>query len=133
MPVNKVGIVKYRISRAYETLKEAKMSLDNDMLFLASNRCYYAVFYIVSALAVAHDYSSAKHKQMMGWYNKSFIKTGEISKDLGKIYYKAFQQRQEGDYDDFVKFDRADLEKMLSEVERFVQEIEKYINDKIDN
>jgi len=35
------------------------------MLFNAENRIYYAIYYIVSALAIKNDYSTSKHSQLL--------------------------------------------------------------------
>jgi len=126
----KEDLIKYRIERAKETARGAKSAIENGFLFDAENRIYYAIFYIVSALAIKHDFSTSKHKQLMGWFNYNFIRTGIISSDYNEIYKTAFSFRQKGDYDDFVKFNRDEVhshyhKNMLS----FVSEIEKLINE----
>ena len=47
MQPNKDAIIEYRINRANETIKKAETALDNNFLFNAENRIYYAIFYIV--------------------------------------------------------------------------------------
>lgn len=105
---NKKALIEYRIKKAKETSDDAKLALDNNRLRTAFNRIYYAIFYIVSALAVKHDFSTSKHKQLMGWFNVYFIKTGAISLDLWMTYKNAYDKRQESDYDDFVEFLMSD-------------------------
>lgn len=43
-------LIKYRRSRAKETLEEAKIFFENKKLFATVNRIYYAIFYEVLAL-----------------------------------------------------------------------------------
>lgn len=109
MPYNRVELIKYRKERAFTTFAEAKTALENGHLFNAENRIYYSGFYIVTALALIDDFSTSKHKQLLGWFNKNYIKTGEIPIKYGKIYHNAFAQRQESDYDDFVELDKEEV------------------------
>ena len=73
MQLEKETLIKYRISRANETIKEAESAFNNNFLFNAENRIYYAIFYIVSALALKHGFSTSKHHQLLGWFNKEFV------------------------------------------------------------
>ena len=124
MPHDTSALVRYRIDRAQETILEAELALNNDMLQLAANRIYYAIFYITSALAAKYKYSTSKHSQLKGWFNKNFIKTGKLPKQLGEIYELAFVNRQESDYDDFVSLNREELLQQFNEMKQFVAQIE---------
>ena len=86
---NKVELIEYRISRAKETIEEAKNAINENHFHLAENRIYYAIFYFTTALSLKYNYSTSKHKQLLGWFNRNFILTGKINKDIGKIYYHA--------------------------------------------
>jgi len=95
------ALINYRISRSKETIEEANLSLKNEMLFNAVNRIYYAMFYIVSALAMKNGFLTTKHQQLLGWFNVNFVKTGKVPVELWKIYKNGYDNRLEGDYDDF--------------------------------
>ncbi len=51
MPYDKAVLIDHRIQRARETGQEVKIVLEHDRLLLAENRIYYAMFYMVQALA----------------------------------------------------------------------------------
>jgi len=70
MDFDKDELIKYRIERAKETIQEAELSLKNKSLHLAQNRIYYSIFYIISALALKNNFSTSKHVQLLGWFNK---------------------------------------------------------------
>lgn len=123
MKYDKKSLIKYRISRATETLEEAKLALDHNKLNLAANRIYYSGFYIVSALALKNDFSTSKHSQLMSWFNKNYIKNGLLARELGKIYLDAFEMRQESDYEDLVNFERENLEFKLEQMKYFFDSI----------
>ena len=76
---HKEDLIQYRVQRAETTLQEAKWAIDKNTLPLAENRVYYAIFYIVSALALKFDFSTSKHSTLRGWFNQMFLKTGVIN------------------------------------------------------
>ena len=89
------------------------------------NRIYYAIFYAVNGLLLSKNFSSSKHSGVRALLNKEFINKGLIDKKWGKFYSKVFEERQEGDYKDFVKFDRDIVESWLKSAKDFIEEIEK--------
>ncbi|MBM2816330.1 MAG: hypothetical protein HW421_3092 [Ignavibacteria bacterium] len=125
--LDKETLIKYRVSRAKETIKEAQVAIDNRLLFNAENRIYYAIFYIVSALSIKFDFSTSKHKQLMGWFNKNIVHSGKVPVRLNEIYKNALKYRQKGDYEDYVQFEINDVEKHYKDMLYFVSEIEKLI------
>ena len=75
MEFDKSALINYRLQRCDETIKDAQIAVDNNRLHNAENRIYYAIFYVVSTLAIKYDFSTSKHLQLLGWFNKNFIKT----------------------------------------------------------
>jgi len=57
------GLLNYRIQRSKETLREARLMIDEGYLNGAINRLYYACYYIVSALLIRTVF---QHKHMVG-------------------------------------------------------------------
>ena len=124
---NKEELINYRISRAKETIEEAQKAISENHLHLAENRIYYSIFYYVTALSLKFDFSTSKHKQLLGWFNMNFIKTGIINKEIGKIYYNAYENRQSGDYDDMIYFVKDDVLKHYNDMLKFINEIERIL------
>ncbi len=127
MEFNKSDLIKHRIFRSRESADDAKLALDNNRLLNAENRIYYAIFYAVSALALKNDFSTSKHFQLLGWFNKNFIKTEIISVEFGKIYKKQFENRLECDYEDYVEFTYSEVKNDFDKMIEFVKEIEKLL------
>ena len=123
----KKELIQHRILKSKETIEEAKLSYQNKRYRLALNRVYYSIFYIISALSVKYNYSTSKHKQLMGWFTFNFVKTGIVSNQLYNTYKEAFDNRQESDYSDFIEYDETDIPRLINEAEQFVVEIEKLI------
>jgi uncharacterized protein (UPF0332 family) len=125
MEYSKEEYIKYRIGRSKETIKEAKLMMENNKLFAAQNRIYYAIFYIVSALAHKDGFSASKHHQLLGWFNKNYIKTGKLPQEIGEIYKNQLIYRAESDYDDFIKLKIEDVKANFDNMNIFITTIEK--------
>jgi uncharacterized protein (UPF0332 family) len=132
MEQHKLDLIKYRIERAKETSEEAELALNHNKLKLAENRIYYAIFYIVHALSILENFSTAKHHTLKGWFNKEFVFTGKIDTKFYKIYNRAFDKRQEGDYDDFVTFEKEEVTEDFEDMKLFLKELEAFINTRLD-
>ena len=88
------------------------------------NRIYYAMFYAVNALLLIKGLSSSKHSGIRALFNREIINKELIEKEMGKFYSDMFDRRQEGDYADFVKFEKEDVEAWLKKAEEFISKIE---------
>jgi uncharacterized protein (UPF0332 family) len=100
-------------------------------LHAAENRIYYSIFYLVSALALKNDFSTSKHGQLLGWFNKNYVKTGIVPSSVGKIYADAFANRQESDYQDFITLQLDDVKRNFSEMLSFVDSVERILLDEM--
>ena len=127
-----IDLVKYRLQKSKETLNDAKIMVEIATLSSIVNRIYYAMFYAVNGLLLSKNFSSSKHSGVRALLNKEFINEGLVDKELGKLYSKIFEERQEGDYKDFAKFDAETVKNWLKEAENFINEIEKLTIDIIE-
>ncbi|MCI0493847.1 HEPN domain-containing protein [candidate division KSB1 bacterium] len=132
MAFDKNELLNYRRKRCDETIEDARISIENNRLHNAENRIYYAIFYIVSALAVKNDFSTSKHWNLLSWFNQNFIKTGRLSKEFSRIYKNAFEKRQEGDYDDFTDFKIEEVKDDFENMIQFCNEIKKILEANIE-
>lgn len=120
---HKGALIKHRLERAQETYDEALLMRDEKHWNACANRLYYACFYAVAALFAKYGLSSSKHSGIKSLFNQHIIKKGVLSKSSGKLYNQLFEARQEGDYVDFVTFDRDLVEPWLPLVREFIDEI----------
>ncbi|TVR75226.1 MAG: HEPN domain-containing protein [Marinilabiliales bacterium] len=86
------------------------------------------MFYILLALALKHHFKTSKHQQLIGWFNKEFVKSGKVDTRLGSIIYKAFEDRTDSDYGIFIEFEKAEVQIKLEEMKEFISKIEELIN-----
>ena len=91
------------------------------------NRIYYSMFYMLHALGLKFQFESSKHSQLLGWFNKNFIHSGQIHARFSKILTKAYNLRTKGDYATVYELDKDELEVMYNEMLEFNEKIEYYL------
>jgi uncharacterized protein (UPF0332 family) len=123
----KKELIEYRISRSKETFEEAKLMAHNNHYNACANRLYYACFYIVNALLIKFNLSFNTHNGLKTSFHQSFIRSGLIKNELGKLYSRVFNLRQEGDYADFRRYQKSEIFPFINEVEIFIRELEIFI------
>ncbi|MDE5869607.1 MAG: HEPN domain-containing protein [Muribaculaceae bacterium] len=113
-------LINYRLQRAQETLDEADYNAKGEYYNAAVNRLYYACYYAASALMVANHLEASSHKGIKSMLGLKFIKTGRLDLRYGRIYQQLFENRQSGDYEDFVYCDKELYDILRPQAEEFV-------------
>ncbi len=124
--------VEYRLSRAGEALKAARLLLDGGHLHSAISRMYYACFYAASALLLVEGYSSSKHSGLLALFDLHWMKPERLPRDLSRIYHGLFDRRQEADYGDAVFFEAGEAEARLTQAEEFVRVVSEKTREMIE-
>jgi uncharacterized protein (UPF0332 family) len=127
MTDEKKALIAYRLERADEALDEAQLLFEKERLCGYVNRLYYACFYAVSSLLLTKEFSTSKHGHLRSLMHREFVKTGIISAELGKHFDLLFNNRQKGDYGDFIKFDKDEVADWFTKTEQFVNRIKTII------
>jgi uncharacterized protein (UPF0332 family) len=125
------SLISYRIQKAEESLKAAKIMLESNMLTFSMNRIYYSMFYAVQAVLALSGISFSKHGQVKAYLNRELIKQNILPLELGKIYNKAFEYRQKFDYMDFAIPDREMTDSYLEAAAKFLSAIKEYIQKEL--
>ena len=118
--------LQYRLTRANETLQAAELLLENNHLYDAVNRTYYACFHAVSALLLTEGRSSAKHSGVRSLFDRHWVNVGRVPASMGPFYRKLFKYRQKADYER-VSFNREEVTQWLNDAETFVAHISNHI------
>lgn len=117
------SLVIHRMSRSMESMEDARILADAKRWNACINRLYYACFYMVSALLIHNGMSSSKHTGVRSLFNKNYVKTKYIPKDLARTYNDLFERRQEGDYIDFVTFQEPQVLPLIPKTAQFIRHI----------
>jgi len=124
-------LIRYKLSRARESLAETEVMLQISHPHGAANRIYYACFYAVTALLLTRDLSSSKHSGVIALFNQHFVKPGLISVDMGKFYSRMFDTRVESDYADWIELEKQNMQAEFVLAEEFVAQIAALINKQL--
>ena len=124
----KNDLVRYRLQRAYEALEDVRVLAGASRWNICVNRLYYACFYAVSALLIQDGLSSSKHSGIRSLFNRHYVKTGKVAKEMAQIYNDLFERRQESDYLDFIHFEESQVTPWISQAEAFIKHIETIAN-----
>ena len=122
-------LAKYRMERASETLREAKLLFDSGLLSGYVNRLYYACFYALSACLLLRGFSTSKHSYARSLLHRELVKTRLIPKDLGRFYDSLFENRQKGDYTDMIRFDAEKVGPWFDRATEFVNAVSDLLTD----
>ncbi len=124
MTGTKQDLVKYRLSRAWDTFDDAKILSSNGKWNSTINRLYYAAYYAVTALLIQNDIKTTTHNGTKLSFSEYFIKTNVLPKEYGKTYSQLFTWRQKGDYDDLFDFDEDKVTPYFEPIEKMIESIE---------
>jgi uncharacterized protein (UPF0332 family) len=121
-------MIKYRISKAKDSINEAKFCASGNFYIIAINRLYYACYYAATALLLKYGYECGTHNGVKAMLNLHFVVPGKIDRDVAKTLSQLYECRQSGDYDDFVYFNEDDYANLAPKAEKFIEAIEQLIN-----
>lgn len=120
----------YRISQAEDSLKAAKISYENGLFKDSINRSYYASFYAIKAVLALEGIDFKRHKDAIGYFNKSYVATDKFSRALGRKIGMLKQLREKSDYDDFFLAGKKDAEIQLETAGLMVSEVKRFAADR---
>lgn len=120
MDDRKTDLIKHRLARAREAHEEAILMQQQGHWNACVNRLYYSCFYAVTALLAKEGFSSSKHSGVRSLFNQHFVKSGMVDRKQGSLFNQLFEERQEGDYIDYVSFDKDTVELWIPAVKEFI-------------
>ena len=128
MDNRKQDLSSYRLSQAEDSIKVAQMSYDNALFKDSINRSYYAAFYAIKAVLALEEIDFKRHKDAIGYFNKTYVATEKFSKELGRRIGMLKQLREKSDYDDFYIASREKAEEQFQTAELVIGEVKKYLD-----
>lgn len=93
-------VVELRLEKAQLFFEQAKGNVPLKYFEVVANRLYYAAYYAVSALLIAHGDAAQTHQGIIRSFSLHFVRTGIVGKEMGALYGKLYSMRLTGDYDD---------------------------------
>ncbi len=126
---SRADLVKYRISRSRETLKEAELLCRENFYNAAVNRLYYACYYASVALLLHYKIPSQTHAGVKSMIGLHFVSKGLMPVRIGKTLATLFEKRQSGDYDDFVLCDKEMVDELTPRAVEYIDFVDSLLNN----
>jgi uncharacterized protein (UPF0332 family) len=127
-PDDKNILIARWLEKSQDAMKVAEDNVANNHPESALNRIYYAIFYVVTALAQKEDFKTSKHASLMGWFNKKFVFENKVFEPkLFEVYKDASEYRLESDYDAMYKPDSEEVKELLANAKIFIEAVRKVI------
>ena len=124
---NRLIIIRRWNAKALEALEDAELLFKHQRLSATINRLYYAAFNALCALAVQQKVAFKKHSQIIGWFNREYIKTGKIEKRFGRALHQSYDKRTKGDYDENAVFSIDEVQDIKNNIHELVKLLMKTI------
>jgi uncharacterized protein len=115
------------LERAHRDLQATQTNFEQGFYEVAISRAYYAMFYAASALLASQGLTRSKHAGVIAGFGEYFVKTGLIESHYAKMLGQAFDSRQDSDYDIVFTPERALVEAIHRDAQRFVERAEQYL------
>lgn len=128
---SRVDLCKYRLEKAYECLKSAKLLQEAEDYMSAANRSYYAIFHAMRSVMALDGEDRKKHSGVVSYFQEHYIKTNIFEKEYSYIIKNAFLVRQESDYEDFCIISKSEAVEQIENAQKFVEAVNKYIASEI--
>lgn len=119
---------QHAFERAEDSYQSAEILYSHQRYAGAINRSYYAMFYLVEALVHERKNKHVKtHSGLKKVFNEE-LKSGEISKDLFKLFKDVFDNRLTADYDLDSEISEENAKNALRDCKLFFDALRKFMD-----
>ena len=124
-----IDLALYRIERAKEECDTAELLYKKNKLLAANNRAYYSIFYSIRAVFAMERIDFKRHKDVLAYFNKNYIKTEIFPRKLGKRIILASKIREDSDYDEEYKPSNESTVLQIETAKELTTLVENYIKE----
>lgn len=117
------------LAKSEKTQEVARSLFESGYYDDASSRAYYAAFHAVSAALAGRGLFFSSHGQVLGAFNKEFVKTGRLPTESFQIIRRLFEHRQVGDYSATVSIDRSTAEQDVKDTGWLVEKCRRLVGE----
>lgn len=112
--------IQRHFERAAECIEDARVLIENDRLAAAVGRIYYAMFHAATGALLAKGIERRSHYGLLSVFAEQFVKTKQMPRESFDHLRKAFERRQQTDYDPVVDVDPQMVQESLDHATDFV-------------
>ncbi len=129
MNAHTAELVKSQIAKSAEKLDAARMLLNQNFRDDAISRAYYSMFHAASASLLAEGITAESHSALKSLFGLHLVKTGKVAREFGRMLTNVKDARENGDYDIFTDFTKADAQQAIDNAEAFLAEMKRLLRD----
>lgn len=119
----------YRLARAKEEYETANLLFRENKLLAANNRAYYSIFYAIRAILAMDKVDFKRHKDVLAYFNKNYVKTEIFPRQMGRRVIMASKVREDSDYDEKYEPSSEATSLQIETAEELIELVEKYLNN----
>ena len=117
----------YRLERAKEECETAELLYKENKLLASNNRAYYSIFYSISAVLAMERIDFKKHKDVLAYFNKNYVKTEIFPKKMGRKVILASKVREDSDYDEGYEPSYETTSMQIETARELIQLVQEYL------
>jgi len=121
------GTIEALRKKAQSALSDAKALQEHGSPEATINRGYYATFQTARAALLTKEESPNTHSGVIRRFSYHFVRTGQVSDEIGDILTTAQSMRGEADYEAFSDFGPAEADELVQKARRFIEAVEEEI------
>lgn len=118
----------YRLKRAKDEYETAEFLYKENKLLPANNRAYYSIFYAIRAVLAMEKIDFKRHKDVLAYFNKNYIKTEIFPRQIGKKVIIASKVREDSDYDENYEQNSETTFLQIETAKELIELVEEYLN-----
>lgn len=120
-------LAKHRLEQAKENIEEAEALYNIKKFKGANNRAYYSIFHSIKAVLALEPVDFKRHKDVIGYFNKNYVKTEIFPRKLGSKISDASTIREDSDYDDEFVVKPEETAVQIETAKELIHLVEEYI------
>ncbi len=97
----------------------------------AINRSYYVAFYAIKAVLALDEVDFKRHKDVIAYFNKTYVATEEFPRELGRRIGKLQHLREKADYDDFFIASVEQAKIQIESADKIIRYTKNYLEKKM--
>ena len=118
------------LQRAPESLKAARIMLEENLPNIAASRAYYAMFYIAELPLQKKGLTFNSHSAVIAAFGKEYARTGDLDPKYHRYILAAQNARQIGDYGGEKNISPEETIQIIGWAEEFIKTAETYLHDR---
>ncbi len=119
----------YRLDRAKQEQATAELLYKENKLLAANNRAYYSIFYAIRAVLAMDKVDFKRHKDVLAYFNKNFVKTEIFPRQIGRKIVLASKVREDSDYDEEYEPSSETTALQIETAKELIKLVEKFLNN----